>query len=99
MVSASDSGVRSSLGSPCCVIEQDTIYSQKVLVIHRKRWLRPDMTEKLFTVVKQKTKRKRKFRKIIIRHKCIDYDLNAVRQSACLMINPSTVDNFAALFH
>ena len=25
------------------------IYPQKVLVIHRKRWLRPNMTEKLFT--------------------------------------------------
>ena len=26
-----------------------TIYSPKVLVIPRKRWLRPDMTEKLLT--------------------------------------------------
>ena len=38
------------------------------------------------------------FRKIIIiRHKRIGYDLNAMRQSACLVINPITVDNFAAL--
>ena len=42
-------GVRSSLRSPCCVLEQDTFTSQEVLVIPRKRWLRPDMTEKLFT--------------------------------------------------
>ena len=42
-------GVRSSRGSPCCVLEQDTIYFRKVLVIPRKRWLHPDMTEKLFT--------------------------------------------------
>ena len=38
-------GLRSSLRSPCCVLEQDTFTSQKVLVIPRKRWLRPDMTE------------------------------------------------------
>ena len=42
-------GVRSSLRSPCCVIEQDTFTSQKVMVIPRKRWLRSDMTEKLLT--------------------------------------------------
>ena len=39
------------------------------------------------------------FRKIIIRHKRIGYDLNVMRQSACLVINPITVDNFAALFN
>ena len=37
------------------------------------------------------------FRKIIISHKPIGYDLNVLRQSACLVINPITVDNFAAL--
>ena len=31
------------------LLEQDTFTSQKVLVIPRKRWLRPDMTEKLLT--------------------------------------------------
>ena len=39
------------------------------------------------------------FRKIIIRHKRIGYDLNVMRQSACLVINPITVANFAALFN
>ena len=38
------------------------------------------------------------FRKIIIRQKRIGYDLNVMRQSACFVINPITVDNFAALF-
>ena len=38
------------------------------------------------------------FRKIIIRHKPIDYDLNVMQQSACLVINPITVDSFVALF-
>ena len=37
------------------------------------------------------------FRKVIIRHKRIGY-LNVIRQSACLVINSITVDNFAALF-
>ena len=39
------------------------------------------------------------FRKIIIRHKRIGYNLNVIRQSACLVINPITVDNFAALLN
>ena len=39
------------------------------------------------------------FRKIIIRHKRIGYVSNVMRQSACLVINPNTVDNFAALFN
>ena len=37
------------------------------------------------------------FGKIIIRQKCIGYDLDVMRQSACLVIKPVTVDNFAAL--
>ena len=39
------------------------------------------------------------FRKIIICHKRIGYDLNAMRRSACLVTNPITVDTFAALFN
>ena len=39
------------------------------------------------------------FPKVIIRHKSIGFDLNVMRQSACLVINPITVDNFAALFN
>ena len=35
------------------------------------------------------------FRKIIIRHKRIGYDLNVMRQPASLVINPITVENFA----
>ena len=39
------------------------------------------------------------FRKIIIRHKLPVIDSNVMRQSACLVINPITVDNFAALLN
>ena len=39
------------------------------------------------------------FRKIIIRHKSIGYDLNVMRQSACLVIYPIAVDSFASLFN
>ena len=39
------------------------------------------------------------FRKIIIRHKLIGYNLNVMRQSACLVISPITADNFAAPFN
>ena len=38
-------------------------------------------------------------RKIIIRYKRIGYDLYVTRQSACLVSNLITVDNFAALFN
>ena len=39
------------------------------------------------------------FRKIIIRYKCIGYNLNVMRQSVCLVINQITVDGSAALFN
>ena len=39
------------------------------------------------------------FRKIIMRYKRVGYDLNVMRQSACLVINPITVDGYAALFN
>ena len=38
------------------------------------------------------------FRKIIMRYKRIGYNQNVMRQSACLVINPITVDGYAALF-
>ena len=42
-------GSSPTLVKPCCVLEQGTFTPPKVLVIPRKRWLRPNMTEKLFT--------------------------------------------------
>ena len=39
------------------------------------------------------------FRKIIIRYKCIGYNINIMQQSACLVFNPITVNNFASLFN
>ena len=39
------------------------------------------------------------FRKIMMRYKRIGYNLNVMRQSACLVINPITVDGYAALFN
>ena len=39
------------------------------------------------------------FRKIIMRYKRIGYNLNVMRQSACLVINPITVDDYASLFN
>ena len=50
-IRCANDNVRYSLMSPCCILEQDrpTFTSKKVLVIPRKRWLRPDMTEKLLT--------------------------------------------------
>ena len=39
------------------------------------------------------------FRKFIMRYKRIGYNLNVMRQSACLVINLITVDGYAALFN
>ena len=40
------------------------------------------------------------FRKIIVRYKRIGYNINIMRQSACLVFNPPvTVNNFASLFN
>ena len=39
------------------------------------------------------------FRKIIVRYKRIGYNINIMRQSACLVFNPITVNNFASPFN
>ena len=39
------------------------------------------------------------FKKNIVRYKRIGYNINIVRQSACLVFNPITVNNFASLFN
>ena len=39
------------------------------------------------------------FRKIIMRYIRIGYNLNVLLQSVCLVINPFTVDGYAALFN
>ena len=39
------------------------------------------------------------FRKIITRYRRIGYNLNVMRQSACLVFNPIMVDNYAAAFN
>ena len=39
------------------------------------------------------------FWKVIMRYKRIGYNLNVMRQSACLAINPIMVDSFPALFN
>ena len=41
----------------------------------------------------------KQFRKIIMRYKRIGYNLNVMRHSACLIINPIMVDGYAALFN
>ena len=39
------------------------------------------------------------FRKIITRYRRIGYNLNVMRQSACLVFNPVMVDNYAAFLN
>ena len=40
-----------------------------------------------------------KFRKNITHYRRIGYNLNAIRQSACLVFKPIMVDNYAVLFN
>ena len=39
------------------------------------------------------------FIKIISHYKKIGYNINALQQTACLVVNPITVDNFTFLFN
>ena len=39
------------------------------------------------------------FKKIIVRYKKISYDINVMRQTACLVVNPIKVNSFAYLFN
>ena len=39
------------------------------------------------------------FRKIIMRYKRTGCNVNVMRQTACLVVNPVTIDNFSALFN
>ena len=39
------------------------------------------------------------FRKITVRYKRIGYNMNVMRQTACLVVNTITVINFADLFN
>ena len=52
-----------------------------------------------FKMIMGRADNSNQFRKMIIRHKRIGYNLNVKRQSACLVIYPITIDNFAALFN
>ena len=38
------------------------------------------------------------FKKIIVRYKKIGYNIEVLRQTACLVVNPNKVNNFAYLF-
>ena len=40
-----------------------------------------------------------RFRKVIIRYKRIGYNLNVMRESTCLVINPIKIDDFATLLN
>ena len=67
----------------------------------------PEFYDDLVYKFKKKKKKKTvgradfsdQFRKIIVRYKRIGYNINIMRQSACLLFNPITVKNFASLFN
>ena len=58
-----------------------------------------DLVYKLKTKMKVGLNFSDQFRKIIVRYKHIGYNINIKPQSACLVFNPITVNNFASLFN
>ena len=52
-----------------------------------------------FKKLKRKNDFSLQFRKIITRYRRIGYNMNVMRQSACLVFNPIMVDNYAAFFN
>ena len=57
-----------------------------------------DLVYKLRKIV-GKTEFPDQFKNIIMRFKRIGYNIDVTRQSACLVVNPITVDNFTVLFN
>ena len=46
-----------------------------------------------------KTEFSDQFEKLIMRYKCRGYNVDVMRQSACLVVNPITVNIFSVLFN
>ena len=57
-----------------------------------------DLVYKLLKIV-GKTEFPDQFKKIFMRFKRIGYNIDIMRQPACLVVNPITDDNFAVLFN
>ena len=57
-----------------------------------------DLVHKFKKIV-GKTEFSDQFKKIIMRYKCIGYNVAVMRHFACLVVNPFTVNNFAVLFN
>ena len=53
----------------------------------------------MMSCLKQKIKNCQAFKKIIVRYKKIGYNINVMRQTACLVVNPIKVNNFAYLLN
>ena len=56
-------------------------------------------SNKKFKKIMDNTDFSDQFRKVIVSHKRIGYNFDVMRQSACLVIDPITVDNYDALFN
>ena len=70
-------------------------------LLHQGLW-EPEFYDDLvykFKKIMGRTDFSDQFRRIIRRQKHIGYDLYVILQPACLVMNPITVDNFAALFN
>ena len=52
-----------------------------------------------FRKIVEKNEFSDQFKKIIMRYKRIGYNVDVMRQSVCLVVNPITVNNFAVLFN
>ena len=62
------------------------------------QWLSGDLVYKFRKII-GKNDFSYHFKKIIVRYKKIGYNINVLRQTACLVVNPIKVDSFAYLFN
>ena len=81
-----------------CLLKNDYVEEQHIHQVLSEPEFYGDLVYK-FKKIRGITDFSDQFRKIIMRYKRIGYNLNVMRQSACLVINPITVDGYAALFN
>ena len=77
-------------------------YNNGLTSLLQQGWSGPEFYGDLvykFRKIVGKTELSDQFKKIILRYKCIGYNADVMQQSACFVVNPITVNDFAVLFN
>ena len=87
---------------PVCQLELVSIFNVGLKTLLHQGLSEPELYGYLVYKVKKIVGRadfSDQFRKTIVRYKRIGYNINIMRQSACLMFNRITINYFASLFN